>query len=70
MPPMSDTPPDPRPKSKIMWAVMHVPSGAWDSGDGNFTVYWAKHAARRDCPNAAFVPVKVVVTIAKDQSDE
>lgn len=48
-------------KKKEMWAVQHVPSGNWDSGDSVLTLYPFKHTAQRECPNDVFTPIKVVV---------
>jgi hypothetical protein len=48
-----------------MWAVLHVPSGAWHHGDTELKLYHAEYTARYDCPSDAWVPVKVIVKEAK-----
>lgn len=46
---------------RIMWAIKHVPSGSWHSGDANLLLYWAEHEAKLACANEAFEPVAVIV---------
>lgn len=48
--------------TKEMWAILHVPSQTWYRGDTQHTFYHAEYRAQRECPNEAFVPVKVYVS--------
>lgn len=53
-------------KIKQMWAVCHTPSGSWDHGEANLTLYPFKHIAQRECNvHPAFKPIKVWVTDQK-----
>lgn len=46
---------------KIMWAIKHLPSGSWDNGDTELTLYPSAHEARLACVHPCFVPVRVEI---------
>lgn len=52
---------------KIMWAIQHIPSGFWDQGDSNLTLYWAEYEAKLHCVNEAFKPIRVRVIVDKEK---
>lgn len=52
-------------KEKIMWAIQHVPTKSWDPGDRNLELYWTEYEAQLNCPNTAFKPIKVKVSITE-----
>ena len=58
-----------RPKTKRMWALLHLPSGIWDHGHSNETLYWAEHEAALVCrqigDGKTWVPIAVNVSIAR-----
>lgn len=56
--------------SREMWAIQHVPSGSWEQGDSQLTLYPFVHQARLACVNKAFRPVKVVVQLASRPTEE
>lgn len=54
-------------RSKVMWAIQHVPSGSWDNGDSNLTLYPFEYEAKIACVNDSFTPIRVKVT--EDKQD-
>lgn len=55
-------------QQKTMWAILHVPSQFWDSGDSNLLLYWDEHEARlaasqRGGGLRVWKPLKVTVTV-------
>jgi hypothetical protein len=61
---------DARPKSKVMWALLHVPSGTWDHGYANETLYWSEREAALACRNRVYgyEPIRVRVIIDRESS--
>lgn len=60
---LRDQPDDPNRRDKVMWAVLHVPSGSWHQGDSKLELYPFDYVARYACPSDSFRPVKVVVSL-------
>jgi len=59
-----------RPTVKRMWVLLHVPSGTWDHGAMNETLYWSEHDARLAVPrghNETLMPIAVDVIIAASE---
>ncbi len=59
----------PNRRTKIMWAIEHVPSGSWDRGDTNMVLYPFDYEARVACANSAFRPIRVEVKVAPKEED-
>lgn len=63
-----------RPAHKDMWAILHIPSGTWDHGHSNETLFWAEHEAALFCRVQCFdpkmetwKPIKVRVTVSGER---
>lgn len=59
---------DAKPKSKVMWALLHKPSATWDHSHANETLYWAEHEAALECRKRVYgwEPIRVRVIVDQE----